>query len=158
MLKPGVRLINCARGGIYDEAALVEGLKSGKIGGVALDVFVERALHRQPAVRHARRALHAAPGRQHRRSPDASRRRSGRAADRLSSPPAQIRHAVNMAALDPKTLAALRGYLDVAYRLGLLHGPVATSGADQACQLTYRGEVAEQEHQAAHRRLLRRPA
>ncbi len=39
MLKKGVRLINCARGGIYDEAALVEGLKSGKLGGVALDVF-----------------------------------------------------------------------------------------------------------------------
>jgi D-3-phosphoglycerate dehydrogenase len=33
MLKPGVRLVNCARGGIYDEAALVEGLKSGKIAG-----------------------------------------------------------------------------------------------------------------------------
>ena len=30
-LKPGARLINAARGGIYDEAALVEGLKSGKI-------------------------------------------------------------------------------------------------------------------------------
>ncbi|MFK7734636.1 MAG: hydroxyacid dehydrogenase, partial [Pirellulaceae bacterium] len=40
-LKPGVRLVNCARGGIYDEAALVEGLKSGKIAGVALDVFAE---------------------------------------------------------------------------------------------------------------------
>jgi D-3-phosphoglycerate dehydrogenase len=39
MLKPGVRLINAARGGIYDEAALVEGLKSGKLGGVALDVY-----------------------------------------------------------------------------------------------------------------------
>ena len=38
-LKPGVRLINAARGGIYDEAALAEGLKSGKIGGVALDVY-----------------------------------------------------------------------------------------------------------------------
>ena len=38
-LKPGVRLINAARGGIYDEAALAEGLKAGKIGGVALDVY-----------------------------------------------------------------------------------------------------------------------
>ena len=38
-LKPGIRLINAARGGIYNEDALVEGLKTGKIGGVALDVF-----------------------------------------------------------------------------------------------------------------------
>src|SRR5688500_2911558 len=36
-MKPGVRLINCARGGIYNEEALAEGLKSGKLGGVALD-------------------------------------------------------------------------------------------------------------------------
>ena len=39
ILKPGIRLINCARGGIYEEAALIEGLKRGVIGGVALDVF-----------------------------------------------------------------------------------------------------------------------
>lgn len=39
ILKPGVRLINCARGGIYDEQALVEGLQRGIIAGVALDVF-----------------------------------------------------------------------------------------------------------------------
>ena len=38
-LKRGVRLVNCARGGIYDEEALVEGLTSGVIAGVALDVF-----------------------------------------------------------------------------------------------------------------------
>src|SRR5258706_11464697 len=40
-MKKGVLLVNCARGGIYDEAALLRGLESGKIGGVALDVFVE---------------------------------------------------------------------------------------------------------------------
>lgn len=40
-LKKGVLLVNAARGGIYDEAALARGLDAGKIGGVALDVFVE---------------------------------------------------------------------------------------------------------------------
>jgi len=43
-LKKGVRLINCARGGIYEEEALVEGLKSGHIAGVALDVFTEEPI------------------------------------------------------------------------------------------------------------------
>ncbi len=37
--RDGVRIINCARGGIADEGALLRGLKSGKVGGVALDVF-----------------------------------------------------------------------------------------------------------------------
>jgi D-3-phosphoglycerate dehydrogenase len=40
-MKPGVLLVNCARGGIYDERALLDGLNAGRIGGVALDVFVE---------------------------------------------------------------------------------------------------------------------
>jgi D-3-phosphoglycerate dehydrogenase len=40
-MKDGVRIINCARGGIIDEKALCDGIKSGKVAGAALDVFEE---------------------------------------------------------------------------------------------------------------------
>jgi len=39
LMKPTVRLINCARGGIIDEAALAEAAKAGRIGGAAIDVY-----------------------------------------------------------------------------------------------------------------------
>ncbi len=43
-MKKGVLLVNCARGGVYDEGALQRGLESGKIGGVALDVFAKEPI------------------------------------------------------------------------------------------------------------------
>ncbi len=48
MLKKGARLVNCARGGIYDEAALAEGLRSGQLAGVALDVYSEEPCTKSP--------------------------------------------------------------------------------------------------------------
>lgn len=40
-MKPGVRIINCARGGIIDEASLIQALTTGRVAGAALDVFDE---------------------------------------------------------------------------------------------------------------------
>lgn len=49
-MKKGVRIINCARGELVDDAALVEAIKSGKVGGAALDVFTEEPPKDSPYV------------------------------------------------------------------------------------------------------------
>jgi D-3-phosphoglycerate dehydrogenase / 2-oxoglutarate reductase len=46
--KKGVRIVNCARGGLIDEAALKEGLESGHIAGAALDVFANEPAKDSP--------------------------------------------------------------------------------------------------------------
>ena len=48
IMKPGIRIINCARGELIVDAALVEGLKSGHIAGAALDVFTQEPLKDSP--------------------------------------------------------------------------------------------------------------
>lgn len=139
-VKPGLRVINAARGGIYDEAALVEGLKSGVLGGVALDVFDEEPCTNSPlfGMPNVVCTPHLGASTEEAQTQVAvegihlllNYLRTG-----------EIRHAVNVAALDPKTLEELRPFLDIAYRLGLLlcqwHG-----GGVNKVALHYRGEVA----------------
>jgi D-3-phosphoglycerate dehydrogenase / 2-oxoglutarate reductase len=140
LMKPGVRLINAARGGIYNEAALIEGLKSGKLGGVALDVFVEEPCTASPlfGMPNVLCTPHLGAS-----TEEAQTQVAIEAVELLINyfTKGEVRHAVNMAAIDPKTLAAIRGYLDLAYRLGLLMSQYHPDGA-AACHLTYRGEVA----------------
>ena len=52
ILKDGMRLVNCARGGLVDEDALLEALNSGKIAAAGLDVFVGEPEPRQDLVNH----------------------------------------------------------------------------------------------------------
>lgn len=51
-MKDGAYLINCARGGVVDEAALLEALNSGKISGAGIDVFVEEPTKNTELVNH----------------------------------------------------------------------------------------------------------
>jgi len=143
ILKPGVRLINCARGGIYDEDALVEGLKSGKIGGVALDVFAS-----EPCKQHA---LFGMPGVLCTPHLGASTEEAQTQVavegchlliDYLTT--GAIRCAVNMTTIDPTKLDAVRDYLNIGYRLGLMLAQLAEKPA-KGCKLTYRGDVAGKE-------------
>ena len=140
VLKPGVRLINCARGGIYDEAALVEGLKSGKIGGVALDVFTTEPCTASPlfGMPHVLCTPHLGASTEEAQAQVAVEG-VGLLVDYLMT--GAIRHAVNMTPLDAKTLAELRDYLDVGFRLGLLLAQFETTTIKR-CLLQYRGEVA----------------
>jgi D-3-phosphoglycerate dehydrogenase len=142
-MKPGVRLVNCARGGIYNEAALVAGLNSGKIAGVALDVYAEEPCTDSP--------LFGLPGVLCTPHLGASTEEAqvqvaveavGLLTDFLIS--GTIRHSVNVAPIDPKILESLRGYLDVAYRLGMFLAGIR-SGAAKSCRLLYRGEIADRE-------------
>jgi D-3-phosphoglycerate dehydrogenase len=142
-MKTGARLINAARGGIYDEAALVEGLKSGKLGGVALDVFVNEPCTDSP--------LFGMPGvvctpHLGASTEEAQTSVATEAVELLTAylTTGAIRHAVNVASLDPKTIASLRGYLDVAYRLGLLLAGLQPGGLKKV-RLLYRGELADKE-------------
>lgn len=143
LLKPGVRLINAARGGIYDEAALAEGLKSGKIGGVALDVFEEEPCTKSPlyGLKNVVCTPHLGAS-----TEEAQTQVAVEAVQLLTNflTTGEIRHAVNVASVDPKTLEALRGYLDVAYRLGRLLAQWK-DGAASECVLSYRGTVADKD-------------
>ncbi len=142
-LKPGARLVNVARGGIYDEAALVDALGAGKIAGVALDVYPSEPCTDSPlfGMQGVVCTPHLGAS-----TEDAQTQVATEAVELLVAylTTGAIRNPVNAASLDPKTLASLRGYLDIAYRLGLLLAGLEPGGIKQ-CKLLYRGEIASKE-------------
>lgn len=141
-VKPGIRLINCARGGIYNEKALVEGLKSGKVAGVALDVFEEEPCSNSP--------LFGMPGvlctpHLGASTNEAQTNVAVEAAELLIAyfQTGAVKHAVNMPQVDPQELKVLRPFMNLAWRLGVLSSQVGDKSSPKSVELTFRGKVAE---------------
>lgn len=140
-LPKGARVLNCARGGIVNEAALVEALQSGHLAGAGLDVFVEEP----PPAEHPLLKLPNVVLTPHLGASTVEAQLSvAREAATLLSDyllRGAVANAVNMPPVDRAEMEELRLYVDLARRLGLLLGQLA-EGTIQKAELLYRGEVA----------------
>jgi D-3-phosphoglycerate dehydrogenase len=141
-MKRGVRLVNCARGGIINEQDLADAIKSGQVAGAALDVFEQEP----PPVDFPLRQLDAVVMTPHLGAATAE------AQERVGIEIAQavfdflttgtIRNAVNAANLDVKTVEALRPYLQLGEKLGTLVAQLA-SGKITRLHIAYFGKASE---------------
>jgi D-3-phosphoglycerate dehydrogenase len=141
IMKKGVRIINCARGELIVDEALVEGLKSGQVGGAALDVFRQEPLKDSPyfGLDNVLLSPHIAG------STDEAQEAIGiqlarQVRDYLKL--GVVQNAVNLPSLSHEEYAEIAPYIEMAERLGhfLSH---ATPGNLENIQITYTGRIAQ---------------
>lgn len=128
--KKGVRIINCARGGLIDEAALKQGLDSGHIGGAALDVFVTEPAKESPlfgtpnfiSTPHLGASTTEA-------QVNVAIQVAEQMADYLVS--GGVTNALNMPSLTAEEAPKLKPYMSLAEKLGSLVGQLAHGAIDR---------------------------
>ncbi|HET8563224.1 MAG TPA: phosphoglycerate dehydrogenase [Candidatus Binatia bacterium] len=141
-MKPGVRIINCARGGIVDENDLAEAIRSGKVAGAALDVYAEEP----PPADHPLLSMEQVITTPHLgASTDEAQLNVAVAVaeqmvDFLSR--GVVRYAVNVPSVSPELLAVLRPYLTLAEKLGSLQVQMADE-LPKELHVEYRGDVTQ---------------
>ena len=141
LMKKTARVLNVARGGIVDEQALAEALAAGTIAGAGVDVFsAEPIAADNPLLKAPNVVLTPHLGAS---TVEAQENVAVEAAQLIADflLKGQIANAVNMASVDPKELAEVRPYVDLARRLGLLQAQLA-HGPIRKATLTYKGELA----------------
>ncbi len=140
-MKSGARLINAARGELIDESALASALKSGKLGGAAVDVFTEEPPKSSPllGVPNVIATPHVAGS-----TAEAQEEVGTQVAVQIRDYLAEgiIRNAVNLPALSADQYKRVRPYLLLAERLGSLVSQISPSRPARV-RIRYAGEVAE---------------
>ncbi|GAB4329277.1 MAG: phosphoglycerate dehydrogenase [Leptolyngbyaceae cyanobacterium] len=146
-MKPTVRIINCARGGIVDEQAIAEALKQGKIAGAALDVFSKEPLEEDSVLRQLGKELLLTPhlgASTEEAQINVAIDVAEQIRDVLLGLPA--RSAVNIPGLRPDLLEQLRPYLQLAETLGNLVAQLA-GGRVESLNIRLQGELATNQSQ-----------
>ncbi len=140
-MKKGVRIINCARGGIVDEADLAAALQSGQVGGAAIDVFVNEPPGDLPLLKAPNLLTTPHLGAS---TDEAQELVALEAAEIISGflMRGEIRHAVNIAPISAAEMSELKSSLDLARRLGLLLAQQSKGRAVRSANLSFRGEAA----------------
>ncbi len=122
--KPGIRIINCARGGLIDEAALKDGLDSGHIAGAALDVFAQEPAKDNPLFGTPNFICTPHLGAS---TDEAQVNVALQVAEQLSDYliDGGVTNALNMPSLSAEEAPKLRPYMELAQKLGSLVGQLA---------------------------------
>ncbi len=141
-MKDGARLINCARGGIVDEQALADALRSGKLAGAAVDVFSKEP----PPPDNPLLSLENCVVTPHlgASTTEAQVNVAVDVAEQIVSvlQGGPARSAVNLPPIDPEVLQRIAPYLMLAEKIGKLHTQLARAPIVQV-QVTYSPDFAE---------------
>src|ERR671935_1294316 len=139
-MKKGVRIVNCARGGLVDEEALRAALDSGHVAGAAFDVFTEEPATENPLFGHPNVVCTPHLGAA---TTEAQENVALQIAEQMSDYllSGAISNAINFPSITAEEAPKLRPFVDLAEKLGSFAGQLTESGI-QKVHLTYEGEVA----------------
>ncbi|MBN1527085.1 MAG: phosphoglycerate dehydrogenase [Candidatus Omnitrophica bacterium] len=140
IMKKGVRLVNCARGGIIDEEALVRAIESGKVAGAALDVYEKEPPPADSKLRKVEKmvlAPHLGASTEEAQV-NVAIDVANTVRDALLN--CGIRNAVNMPCVDPEILRAIDPYLKLAEKIGSMHAQLA-EGHIKRVKIRYIGDI-----------------
>src|SRR5712671_2949446 len=140
-MKKGVRLINCARGGLVDEQALVDALNAKHVAGAAFDVFVEEPATSNVLFGHPNVICTPHLGAA---TTEAQENVALQVAEQMSDYllSGAISNAVNFPSITAEEAPKLKPFIELAERLGSFAGQLTESGILKV-QITYEGHVAE---------------
>ena len=151
--KKGVRIVNCARGGLIDEAALIEALKSKHVAAAALDVYEEEPPAADAEIRKIPNLVltpHLGAS-----TAEAQEGVGLEIAEQIRAVllSGEVRNAVNAPSIDAKTLAIIGPHLALGERLGRFLSQISAKRCD-GLNINYSGKINEVDTTAVTRAIL----